>query len=231
MIRRPCPPRREAFTLLEMLIAMALMVLAMLIAFTTFGSVSKAWQRGVALSEGIRHGDFIMEQLVMALRSAYFPEGAANASSYGFWLEDGGDGPRSSDRMSWVKLGHALIESKASYAGGPHRVAFDVETEGGRDGESGAAVRGWRVYGQPDDFDPDEVAPVFLSSKVTGFNCRIATNMVDDRIEWQDDWEDTNRIPFAVELTLYMEPTDEGQPPIEIKRAVALPVSPLSWQF
>jgi hypothetical protein len=52
---------------------------------------------------------------------------------------------------------------------------------------------------------------------------------IEDEIEWIDDWEDTNRLPYSVEVTLWMDPVEEGDEPIELKRVVQIPLGPLSW--
>jgi len=92
------------------------------------------------------------------------------------------------------------------------------------------AVRAWRLHGQADTFDPAQLPPVFLSSRVLGFNCRTAYEKKDDEIDWLDDWEETNRLPTVVELTLYLEPLDKDEPPVEVKRVLGIPVAPLSWR-
>lgn len=228
-------PRTRAgtrgFTLLELLIAMALMVIALTIATMSFATVTKAWQRGVALSDSVNHGDFVMDQLVAAIRSAYFPNAKVDSPLYGFRLDDEGDGARARDSFSWVKLGSALVPEDAPYANAPHRVRISIEENDDRDRRLALAVRGWRAYGEPEDFTYEDVEPVFLTTRVIGLNCRIATNMVNDEVDWKSDWEPTNRIPAAVELTLYLEPLEKGDRPVAIRRAVGLPVAPLSWRF
>ena len=223
--------RRTGFTLLEMLIAMSLMVIAMALTYMTFSTVIKAWQRGVALSESVNHGDFVMDQMVAGLRSAYFPNSAVESDQYGFVLEDNGNGSRARDEVSWVKLGRALMSDDAEYADGPHRVKVSLEPSGRRGGGKALAVRGWRAYGEPDDFEADDVDPEFLTTRVVGLSCRIATNMVNGEVEWEEDWEPSNRIPAAVEVTLYLAPLESGEKPVAIRRAVGLPVAPLSWKF
>lgn len=218
-----------AFTLLELLVAMSLMVIALTITYASFSAVSKAWQRGVALADRINRGDFVMDQLAAAIRSAYYPDSAGGAGGYGFWLEDRGGGAYASDEISWVKQGKSLIDSAAPYADAPHRVLFSIES--GFNARRSVAVRGWRAYGQPDDFSFSDVDPLFLTSKVTGFDCRIATNMINDEVDWHSDWDETNRLPAAVELTLYLEPVDDGEPPVKIIRAVGIPAAPMSWRF
>jgi len=41
-----------------------------------------------------------------------------------------------------------------------------------------------------------------------------------------DEWLNTNNLPPAVEVTLYLKPLDEHEPPIEMKRYVRIPVVP-----
>ena len=84
-------------------------------------------------------------------------------------------------------------------------------------------------------FEPeDDVDQVFIARRVTGFNCRMkdpaSENLVgESEIEWIDEWDDTNRLPRVVEITLWMEPLDEGEEPIELKRIIEIPLAPLSW--
>ncbi|MBN1557522.1 MAG: hypothetical protein JW951_05180, partial [Lentisphaerae bacterium] len=64
----------------------------------------------------------------------------------------------------------------------------------------------------------------------TGFNCRPAFELDEEEgIDWLDEWEDTNRIPLYVEVTLYTEPAEEGGDPVAVRRAVSIPVAALCW--
>lgn len=215
-----CLPR-AGFTLLEILLAVSLLAVAMSVTFLCFSTVASAWKRGQALSFDIHHADFVMEQLEMALRSAYYQD-----RTCGFTLEDGGEGSGSSDAISWVKLGGALVGADCQFIGTPHRIKFFLED--GKEGDKMAAITAWRVRGQADDFDPEKLASIPISKGITGFNCR-PRDPLSTEVEWLDEWEDTNKIPTAVELTLYMKPLDEGEASVEIKRIVELPVASLAW--
>lgn len=217
-VQTPC----AGFTLLEILLAVALLAVATTVTYMSFSTVASAWKRGQALSFDIHHADFVMEQLEMALRSAYYQD-----RTCGFTLEDGGEGAGSSDAISWVKLGSALVGADCPFVGTPHRVKFFLED--GKDGEKWAAITAWRVRGQADDFDPDKLDPIPISKGIKGFNCRPRDPLNKDEVEWLDEWEDTNKIPTAVEVTLYMSPLDEGEDPVEIRRIIELPVAPLAW--
>ena len=178
--------KRRAFTLIEVLLAVALLSVVAAVTFLTFDTVVRAWRRGTELSEDLQHGDYVAEQLVMALRSAYYPSAANVAPAYGFWMEDGGAEDLAEDRISWVKMGHTLVGRDCPFAETPHRVEFWLDRN--EDGETVAAVKAWRLHGQPEDFDPEDVAPTYMSNRVVGFNCRTAYREVDDEIEWLDAW-------------------------------------------
>ncbi|MBU4247327.1 MAG: prepilin-type N-terminal cleavage/methylation domain-containing protein [Verrucomicrobia bacterium] len=221
------------FTLIEVLVAVSLLAAAMAITFSTYFSVSKAWQRGVILADNLNHGDYVMEQLVNGLRCSFFPPPqtgtTVRSTDYGFFLEKSGSGTEARDSISWVKTGAALLGPDNALYRGLHRVRLSIEED--PDGLAAVAVRAWRPYANPDSFDPALVDPFYVSGKVQGLSCRVATNRTDDGWEWQDNWEDeaTNHLPLAVEIILYLDPTDRGDPPLEMKRMVEIPLAPLSW--
>jgi prepilin-type N-terminal cleavage/methylation domain-containing protein len=225
--------KRHGFTLVEMLVAVAILLLVTGVVYGVFSAVTKAWQRGQALTDDLHHGDFVMEQLVMGLRSAHY-----RGLQDGFILEDHGDSAYSADVISWVKTGPALVGRQTEAAKSLHRVRFTVEEY--PDGGRAAAVTFWGdAYLHPEDFDPSDLEPEFLSRRIVGFHCRVATNNpTSGELPWQDTWEDdlganlnlTNRLPHFVELTLYLDPLKDGEPPVEMKRCVELPVAASSWE-
>ena len=167
--------------MLELLLAVGILAAIMVITFLSFAVVLKAWRKGVALMDDVHHGDFVMEQLVMGLRSAYYPDSGVSGE-YGFLLDDKGEGEHTGDAISWVKQGSALVGQDASLAGGPHRVVFTVDDDD--EGRRAAMVKAWRLQAQAEDFDSDQdVEPYALSPRVRGFNCRTAFEKDDDEID------------------------------------------------
>lgn len=220
--------RSTGFTLLELMLAITILSLVMTVTYMTFSTVIKAWQRGSQLTEELNRGDFVVEQLVLGLRSAYYPESNQKDSKYGFWMEDNGDGESAEDEISWVAIGSALIGKENVYFGSPHRVRVTIEEN--EDGDTGVAVRSWRVKGQDEDFDPEDIDPVFISTRIMGMNCRTAYEMKDDEaLDWLDEWEETNKVPKYVELTLYMAPLGRNEDPVEVKRLVKISAGDLCW--
>lgn len=219
---------RSGFTLLELLLAVSVMSFVATVTAIVFATASTAWQRGIAISDSLNHGDYVMDQLSMGLRSAFYPGGDGGSSEYGFWHEDNGDGDGTSDTISWVKLGSSLVGRHCDFAGTPHRVEFFLEDDG--DGDA-VAIRAWRLFGQPEDFDPEDVDPEYISNRVSGFSCRAGKKIeTDGEIDWEDEWEDTNSIPPAVEITLYLVPNEEGGDTIELTRIVELTVAKEMWE-
>ena len=204
------------------------MTLVCAAAFSLLSTVSKSWQRGTELAKDLHAGDFVIEQVTSALRSARYRGGTD-----GLILKKSGMGNSSEDSLTWVKEGSDLVGMDSTMAKTFHHIKFFVGRD--KEGNSGAMYTAWGdTYLQPDDFDPDEVEPELLSDRVVGLGVRVATNdFQNDRIEWLDEWEGscpsggdlTNHLPRFVEITLFLKPLEEGDRPIEMRRLVDIPVA------
>lgn len=222
------PSRLSAFTLIEILVALAVMTMVCAGAFSLLASSSKAWQRGTELSKDLHAGDFVIEQVTGALRSARY----RNAND-GLILIKEGTGPSARDSISWVKEGPDLVGSDSPMSKTFHHIKFTIGEN--KTGNAGAVYTAWGdEYLQPDDFDPERLEPELLSDRVVGLSVRVATNdFENDRIEWLDEWQGrcpsggdlTNHLPRFVEVTLYLKPLEEGEPPVEMRRLVDIPIA------
>lgn len=233
----PIPSRKRihllqkvaGFTLVEILIALSLLGLLTVMLFTSFHSVTRAWETGRSVIDASGHSDYLMEQLTAALRSAYTP---GSGEKYGLVFQDDGEDQRAHDIIEWSKVGPALVGEDAEFAHVPHRIRVLI-TEPDGDFPGGFTVRAWRQDLQLDDFNPEEdTTELCLSPKVIGFNCRMLdpdqARTADDEINWIDEWTKTNMLPTALELTLWMESPEEDGEPIESRRIVEIPMGALS---
>jgi prepilin-type N-terminal cleavage/methylation domain-containing protein len=228
-----CTSARRGFTLVEIVMAISILSVMMLISFFSFDAIVQSWRAGQEMSNTMGQADYVIDQVVSGLRSAYYPDLGKQDYKYGFSLVSDGDDEAARDSISWVKMGSALVGEECGFAESPHRVSLSV-FEGGRNGddEKGLALKAWRIDLQLEDFKPEEeVTDFILAPRVIGMNCRVLDKTQpkkNDLPNWQDEWKFSNSIPKAVELTLYMEPLKEGEEPLEIKRIIEIPMSELS---
>ena len=176
----------------------------------------KAWKRGSEVLAELHHGDFVMEQMVSALRSTAFFDSAPHL--YGFRVTKQTAGAYPGDRISWVTSSSAFMPLDSPYANGLHRIAVEIERTDR--GDPAFAVRALAHLSEEDE---DTVDPWLISSRVKGIRFRVYD---EETSSWSDTWEETNAIPSLVEITLYLDPQKEYDPPMRIQRAVEIPVAP-----
>ena len=200
--------RSGAFTLIELLLALAIFSLAVAIAGGAFWGVTKAWTRGGELLEQLHYGEFAMEQLVTALRgAAWFP---SKPSAFGFWLDGG--------TASWVTSGTAFLPPDSPLRDGLHRLSVGVENAGGG---RGLVVRAWPHLSEDDDARDAE--PWLVCPEAESFKCEWYDFDMDS---WSQDWEETNSLPKLVRVTLKMKKRKEFDEELELQRLVELEVAP-----
>ena len=137
--------------MIEMLLATMLVGLLTTLSVLTFQAVTHGWQASTDYLDKMQRTDYALNQLIIALRSAYWPEGGESASSksfettkgggtgdgkdrnqYGFYdpYDREGERPSDSDIVEWTKKGSALIGSENAIADAPHRVRVMILEEG-----------------------------------------------------------------------------------------------------
>ena len=141
---------KRAFTMIEMLLATMLVGLLTTLSILTFRAVTHGWQSSTDYLDKMQRTDYALNQLIIALRSAYWPEtgdGGAGKSAeatkgggekgegrnqYGFYDPYDREGDRSSDSdiIEWTKKGSALIGSENAMADSVHRVRVMILEEG-----------------------------------------------------------------------------------------------------
>ena len=141
---------RRAFTMIEMLLATMLVGVLTTLSILTFQAVSHGWQASTDYLDKMQRTDYALNQLIIALRSAYWPEEGDSGSSksseatkgggnkgesrnqYGFYdpYKREGNRPNDSDIIEWTKKGSALIGSENAMADSVHRVRVMILEEG-----------------------------------------------------------------------------------------------------
>ena len=224
----------SGITLVELLLAVAILGIITTVVAMTFSVGIESWRAGTALSDSSNRASFILDQIVTALRSSYYPEASASLEEYGFIYEKGGgDSPNSEDKISWVKIGNSLVGEDAIWAGSAHRVELFLE-KGTLYGPPGLYIKAWQLIGQPEDFDPEkDIDPILLSDQVVSFSCRMQDHSKalspGDSFSWMDSWDDADKLPYHVLISIAVKPQKEREPPMEFTRCVHIPMAEMSW--
>lgn len=209
--------RRAGFTLVELLLALAIFTLVTTMSAAAFWSVLKSWNRGGEMLEQLHYGEFVMDQLVTALRSAAWF--SSKPEAYGFWLDDsGGTSRNAANEISWVTSGSAFLPPDSPYQNGLHRISVTVDSV---DGEDGLVVRAWPHISE--EIEARDVDPWLVSSEVAGLSCE----WYDFENEtWDQDWEETNSLPKLLRVNMTMKKRKDFDEELELQRLVVLEVAP-----
>ena len=224
--------------MIEMMLATVLVGVLTTFSVLTFRSVSHGWQVSTDYLDKMQRTDYALNQVVSGLRSMYYPHDGSQNEKYGFVLVNKGDGedPRRSDVIEWSKLGSAIVGTKNDKADSVHRVQGMVLEEGDNDyaepiQKTGLYARIMRDSALGEDKDEDDTdltfgndelyQPILVADGVTGFNCRVLKKAEDaeaagakdnenDKKKFEDEFAESNSVPYKVELTFQIEKPDEN---------------------
>ena len=228
---------KRAFTMIEMLLATMLVGVLTTLSILTFQSVTHGWQVSTDYMDKMQRTDYAINQVISGLRSMYYPHDGKQDDRYGFVLSDNGDGsnPRRSDVIEWSKTGPAIVGTKNAIADTVHRVQVMVLEEGDNSYEAKIQKTGLyaRLCGDAalipkDDGDETDYSfandelyqPVLIADGVVGMNCRVLKKQDDageggvrnssenDRRKFEDEFAESNAVPYKVELTFFVEKPD-----------------------
>ena len=208
---------RRGFTLLEILVAITILAIAMTVAWQTFSAATRAWTSARKMLDSTHHGDFVLTQLTSALRSMAFFDSLPE--QYGFRMEDNREGEYGDHSISWVTESKAFLPRGTEFDHGLHRIEVGAGEDD--DGNEGLLVTVWRHIAS--DEDEIEKKSWVVSDVIKGLSCAVY-NVEDEK--WDDEWEETNSIPGLIEITLYAEPEEEGDDPIEYRQLIEIPLGP-----
>lgn len=215
-MRTRCP-RQNGFTLIELLLSLAIFTLVMAMAGGAFWGILQSWRRGGEMLEQLHYGEYVMEQMVSALRSAaWFP---SKPEAFGFLLDDnGGTSEAAANEITWTTSGTAFLPTDSPYRNGLHRLSVTVEGSGEA---RGLMVRAWPHL--VEEVDPNQVEAYKITQEVRGFSCEWYDFEGED---WSQEWEETNSLPKLVRITLNMKPRENQKERFQLQRIVELEVAP-----
>jgi type II secretion system protein J len=215
------PPR--AFTLVEILMAMAIFAMVLTAIYATWAAILRGSRVGLEAAAQVQRQRVAIQTIEQALTSAR--SFTLDIQHYGFFAENG-----SEPVLSFVaRLPKSFPRGGRFGDFDVRRVAFSMED--GPDGQPQLVLRQCPLLME---FDEDEKQyPLVLAKHMK----ELLFEFWDTRLnDWTDAWDQTNQLPKLVRVTLQMAPPSQrvGAPQSEetVTRVIALPsvAVPAIWQ-
>ena len=222
-MKTPVTMTRRAFTLVEILVAMAIFALVLTAIYATWAAILRGSRAGLGAAAQVQRERVAIQTIEQALMSAR--SFSLDLQHYGFVAENGDEA-----LLSFVaRLPKSFPRGGRFGDFDVRRVAFSLED--GPDAQPQLVVRQCPLLM---DFDQDEKEhPLVLAKHVK----ELLFEFWDTRLnDWTDTWGQTNQLPKLVRVTLQMSPPPSARPVAqkveEVMRVIALPsvAVPATWQ-
>lgn len=212
---RHSPRARTGFTLLEVLLAVAVLGMLITSVYSTWSAALTSWRRGTDVSEAFQRERIVMDALRELTQSAvYF---APSAALYDFVATThAGLG----DSISFVTASDAYLPPSETISAGMRRVIISLEQDQYR--RTYLAIVNEPALRPQDDRSLEQPQAHVISMDVSGFYVRYR-NPQDGT--WSEKWEEQGFPPSAVEYTVMFGERDGRFPPVVVTRAVDIPVA------
>jgi type II secretion system protein J len=215
-MRMATPLRRRGFTLIEIMMAMAIFGLVLAAIYASWTLIIKSAQLGLEASARIQRERIALRTIEEALGCVRSFQ--ADAQHYGFVAENGDGG-----MLSFVaQLPESFPRGGRFGDFDVRRVSFSLESGG--EAQSQLVLRQNPILMEMDQDERDH--PLVLAKGVD----KLEFEFWDDRKkDWVDDWTATNQLPKMIKLTLGFvrqnprEPTTSFGSREEVSRIIQLP--------
>ena len=207
---------RAGFTLMEVLLAVAILSIVIAGVYSTFNASLTALRRGTDASDVFQRQRIVMEALSELAQSAVF-----FAASPTLYTVTATKHPGLGDSVSFVTASDAFLPPSEATAAGMRRVTISLEQDEYRRTYL-AIVNQPALKPEDESKDKESLQAHVISTDVSGFYVRYR-NARDGT--WADTWEDANTPPSAMEFTVVFGRQGDRVPPVVITRAVDIPVA------
>lgn len=204
----------RGFTLLEMILAMAITCMLALTLYATLRTAFRAQASATGACESLRSAQVALQLVGRDLSSALPPTGILAGPFYGIPLGSGSD---PSDTVEFYAITSGVDDpNDPTRADGLRRIDFTLDTA--PDGTRCLVRRVQRNLTAMEDFLPDQEV---LCRNVANLTCRYF-----DGTGWLDSWDSTaenDTLPLAVEVTIELSPTGRETRGYRLTRTFTLP--------
>jgi prepilin-type N-terminal cleavage/methylation domain-containing protein len=205
---------RTGFTLLEILLAVAILGIVVTAVYSTWSAALTAWRRGSDVSEVFQRQRIVMDALKELTQSAVFFSTSPQLYTF-IGTKTAGLG----DSVSFVTASDAFLPPSEATDAGMRRVTISLEQD--QYGRKYLAIVNQSAL-SPDDKSSEPPQAHVISMDVSGFYVRYR-----DAHEggWGETWEETILPPSALEFTVVFGQQGDRIPRVVVTRAVDIPVA------
>jgi general secretion pathway protein J len=220
-MKTPSGSTRQGFTLIEIMMAMAIFGLVMSAIYATWTAILRGSRAGLEATAQVQRERVAMHTIELALTASRSFQ--ADVQHYGFVAENGSDA-----MLSFVaRLPKSFPRGGRFGDFDVRRVAFSVEN--GPDGQRQLVLRQGPMLME---FDRDETEhPLVLAKNVKELLLEFWDARAND---WTDAWAQTNQLPKMVKVTVRLSPLNPNASATkeEFVRIISLPsiAVPAAWQ-
>jgi general secretion pathway protein J len=217
------PRRTRGYTLIEIMLAMAILTIVIGAIYSTWIGIVKASKVGMNAAVVAQRQRTAMHILQEALAGTQLF--VANPNYYSFAPET-----ESKTTLSFAASLPDDFPRSGRYSGWPmRRVTFSLEA--GSDGQKQLVLRQSPILMELSD--DEKIKPVVLTRDVRLFKLRFWDDQAN---EYKDEWTETNTLPKMVEITLQLNVAGSGYsstPQPKLTAVVALPTAgvPPEWEM
>jgi prepilin-type N-terminal cleavage/methylation domain-containing protein len=200
----------QAFTLLEVMLAVTILGVVVAAVYTTWSTALTAWKRGTQVLDSFQRERVVMETLQNLTRSAlYF------TSVPDLYQVRGETTPGLGSTVSFVTGSDVLLPHPEATTIGLRRVALGMQRD-----ENGVVYLGIANLPAVLGAEADEWVWHVLSADVVGFGVQYRH---PQHGTWSDRWEEPHLVPAALMFTVAFRGQARGGPPLIVTRAVEWP--------
>lgn len=204
----------RGFTLLELILAMAITCMLAMTLYATLRTAFKAQASAMSAVESLRSAQIALQLVGRDVSCALPPTGILAGPFYGI---PQGSGTDPSDTVEFYAIATGVDDANdPTRADGIRRIDITIATA--PDGTHCLIRRVQRNLTALEDFAPDEE---ILCRNVASLTCRYF-----DGTTWTDSWDSTaenDTLPLAVELTIDLMPTGRETRGYHMTRTFTLP--------
>jgi len=210
--------QREAFTLLEVMLAVAILGLLMTTVYATWSAALIGWKRSASVSESFQRERIVMDTLSELTSSlVYF------GSQNGLYDVQGTHNGSEGDTVSFVTSSDVFLPPDEASIAGMRRVTIGIFQDQGGNPFLG-------IINEP-ALQPKETS-YRNQIRVLSYNvCGLQIQYRDPRdASFKDQWNESIVIPEAIVYSVAFCTTDQTGPPVTVTRAVDIPIALYAMQ-